>query len=205
MINFIEKQIYPLNFRSEFSRLVINVSKESLSKEFWQTKDPAIAYVNITIDLENFTASNSQKLSAFEKVLKLGVDVALRHTKLPKAEIMTAIESFKACGFENKWVHFDKTWKRKGLRCVLECNHEMESFTLVQKLYKDDAIIVEKVIAESLPRELLYQQLLGKVVLKENTRLVYSAKGMELSAYDIESGELEILDNNKGEELAVSS
>ena len=27
MINFIEKQIYPLNFRSEFSRLVINVSK----------------------------------------------------------------------------------------------------------------------------------------------------------------------------------
>ncbi|MBB1350032.1 MULTISPECIES: hypothetical protein [unclassified Pseudoalteromonas] len=192
MVHFIERHLYPLNFRSKFSRLVISCSKLPVETEFSLGKDPAIAHVNISQDLGCFIHSDDEKYLAFEKILKHGFEVAEKYAELPKSEVFDAIEQFKSTGFKNEWVHIEKTWKRKGVTCIIECHHKLNTFQLVQKLYKCDALVHSSIIAESMPREWLFNQLLGKVVLKEGGKLIYSVKSEVLSIFVLDTNKLEI-------------
>jgi hypothetical protein len=192
MVHFIERLLYPLNFRSEFSRLVINCSKSPIETEFRLAKDPAIAYVNISQDLGCFIHSDDEKYLAFESILKHGFEVAAKYVELPKAEVFSAIEKFKSVGFKNEWVHIEKTWKRKEVTCIIECHHQLNTFQLTQKIYKCGTLVQDSIIAESMPREWLFNQLLGKVALKEGGKLIYSVKSKVLSTFDLDTKKLEI-------------
>ena len=189
MANFIEQRLYSLNFRSDFSRLIIQCSREPADIEFHKGTDPAIATIYINLELGDFLASEESMHKAFSLMLSTGVEKALKHEPLPSSQIMAALDEFNNNGHINQWVHVDKLWKRKDYRCVIECDLRTDAFYLTQKIYKGDILLVEKLIGETLPREWLFHQLLGKLTLKENY-IVYANKQKTISTFRIEEGEL---------------
>ena len=190
--NFVEKAIYPLNHRCEFARLVIECSKSEKKEEFRKIKDPKMATVYLQNDISGFDENNEEKLSAFEILIRQGIQVASKYALLPLDNVFKALDEFKRKEYVNKWVHADKTWKSKQLNCLIECNHKIDEFELTQKIYKNEKLVQETVIVREMPRELLYQQYLGKLTLEDSNNVVYATKGKVISIYNIGEDRLEI-------------
>jgi hypothetical protein len=195
MIHFVERRLYPLNFRSDFYRLLIHCTKGDVEREFYKVTDPPIATVNICLDLGEFLNSEDSLQNAFMKIIQAGINKALQYELLPIKEIIYALQLFKKNGYVSKWTHIDKEWKRKGLRCVIEGDHKTDTFDLTQKIFKNGNLCKDKLIAKIKPREGLFYPFLGKATLKDN-QIIYSNKGYIISTYNIETNKLEFPDTN---------
>lgn len=77
MTHYIERASAPLRYQADFYRLCIRCSKQNKGQqEFSVRKDPAIASVELTIDLGDFLQSEQAMHNAFEKVIRQGFGVA---------------------------------------------------------------------------------------------------------------------------------
>ena len=184
MVHFIERSIVGLKFKADFYRLCISCSKEPIETEFWIGRDPAIATINLQIDLGDFLKSESAMHDAFERVIRLGFNRASQYVSLPIAEVNAALDEFINEGYKSRWVHADKTWKRLGVRVVIECDHHVDRFDLKQRIYKDNELLFDEVIATELPREWLFHGILGKLTLRDKT-IVYEKGKSIISKYDL--------------------
>lgn len=190
--NFVERKIYPLNHRCEFSRLVIECSKSGVKEEFLQSKDPRMATVRVQNDISGLDENNGEKLVAFDNLIRQGFQVASKYVALPKDEVFDALDEFKRMGYENKWIHAHKNWKSKLLGCSIECNHKIDVFELTQKIYKNGNLVLEAVVVRQMPRERLYHQYLGKLTLRGQNHLVFAKNNKVISTYNIDENTLEI-------------
>jgi len=105
-------------------------------------------------------------------------------------------------GCVNQWIHEDKSWKRAGVRSVIQCELRTDAFVLTQRVYKSEILIGEAMIARTKPREWLFYPLLGNLTLS-GSRVLYRAKQRLISCYDLITGEFEISDDSFDEPFSL--
>lgn len=196
MIQYVERRLAAQNFESEFTKLNIYVSKSKVDDDLIRYKEPKrFIGIKIEVDPGEFLEPPSTFYLACAEMVRTGLQVASQHVELPVSEVSKAIDEFFELGFVNRWTHADKTWKRAGVRSEILGELRTDEFVLTQRVYSDDALIDEAVIARTKPRERLFYPLLGVLTLSD-FQILYRAKGKLVSRYDLNTGEFKIPSDN---------
>lgn len=184
--NYLERALRGVRFKSPYSRLIILCTKDRrevlvrpLEHEPYLE---AIIFFRVTLP-SALTHDAAQK--QFMNAILAGINAASRFTPMPIEDAERILCEFEAGGFVNQWVAREKNWARLKCRCVIRAEMTMESLTLDQVVYLDGESVAERRIAQTMPREGLYERYLGEFSSDTKGRVVYKAQDRVLTAFDV--------------------
>jgi hypothetical protein len=186
--NYLERRLRVLRFRSRYSRLIIVCTRDAGDAGVTPLKHEPYLEVIIPFDAKpvqrlSAKATHEQAISA----LLSGISAASKVEPMPLLECRRALKEFARAGFVNRWVAREKTWTRTRCRAELVLEMTLDRVTLDQRIYVDDALVAETRLAETLPREGLYEQHIGEFALNAQRRIVYRVGKRILTTFDLDS------------------
>jgi hypothetical protein len=183
--NYLERELRRLRLKSKYSRLIIMCTREP--KDAAATPLKHEPYLEAIVP---FDAKPVQRLSEkaihqqAARAVLAGVRAAGRFTPMPLRECQTVLKRFEAGGFVNRWVAREQVWSRKKCRCEVAAEMTLDRLTLMQRVYVDNELVAEKRLAETKPREGLYEHFLGEFALDAKGRIQYRAGNKILTVFD---------------------
>lgn len=204
MLNFVERQLAPVAFSAEFTRLNVYCSRLPVIESLERHKEPWLAGIRVHYAPGDFLLSTTSFHSACAEMVQRGVRAASVHTPIPVEQIASAIADFLDGGCVNQWVHADRRWIRIGARSVVTCELRTDLFLLRQFVYRDGVLESNALIGTSKPREGLYNSILGSLSLSGD-EIQYRSKANVISSYDLKRGIFVTLsvDKEEAEQIAA--
>jgi hypothetical protein len=119
------------------------------------------------------------------KIIDIGLSAAESFMPIPLAYCRKTLHEFKNGGFKNDWIQARNVWQKWSVRCDIEAKLTIEEFALLQRVYHNDILIVEREIVKSRPREALFVDFLGSLQLDRSGCIRYKARNKELTSFDL--------------------
>jgi len=142
--------------------------------------------VEVPFDMAEYESTARDALPEyFIALLETGLAKAGRDQDLPAGLFMEAIESFRALGYRNQWVHSAKTFRSHGLECRLLCELALSSFHLRLEVERGDELVFSQEILRTLPDEVVYAHRFKDLSLEGETLLVKDKFGRSLFALNL--------------------
>jgi hypothetical protein len=184
--NYLERALRGVGFKSKYSRLIILCTKDERDVVVRPLEHEPYLEAIVLFHATSPTALNpSAAQKQCMKAIMAGIELARIYTPLPVAECCRALQDFEAGGFVNQWVAREKSWSRLKCRCIIAAEMTMERLTLDQVVYLEGEHVADRRIAETKPREGLYEQYLGAFSSDAKGRILYKAKGGVLTVFDL--------------------
>jgi hypothetical protein len=183
--NYLERQLRQLRLKSKYSRLIIICTRDPLQAAVAPLKHEP--YLEAIIPFDAKPVQGLSEKAIHQQVMQAvvaGMTAARRFTPMPLRECQTVLKSFQTGGFVNRWVAREKGWSRKKCRCEVAADMTLDRLTLTQRVYVDDELVAEKLLAETKPREGLYEHFLGDFALDPKGRIQYRAGTKILTVFD---------------------
>lgn len=187
--NYLERALRNAAFETTLSRVNIHCSKDGIENRVTPLKGAPYLEVRISYDLPPLSELDETSLQRhYAHIIDLGLTAAAQFMPVPHDYCISTLRKFDAKGFKNEWIQADKTWNER-FRCEVSACLSMDKFTLWQRIYRDGALIAERQIAETKPREMLFMDYLGSLSLDRSGNIVYKRKGKPLTKFNLESGQ----------------
>jgi len=142
--------------------------------------------VEVSFDMAEYERTAKDDLQEyFIELLEAGLSKCCRDHPLPAALFGEAIESFRAHGYKNQWVHSAKTFRALGLKCKLLCELDLSAFHLRLEVERDGKPFFSQEILNTLADEVVYAHRFKDVKLDGQTLLVQDKFGRSFFELDV--------------------
>jgi hypothetical protein len=197
---YLERALANLEFSTSLSRINIKCTKNKNDVGCRELNNAPYLEVVIFHDLSNFfdeTIDNKQNI--YIEVINSGLREAAGYMPIPLEFCANTLSSFKNEGYINEWVHLEKEWVTKNIRCVFRCDLKVDAFYQFQEIYINGDLVLNKLITRTKPRETLFFRDFGKASIKNENEIHYKNRKRLISTYNIELDELSIPSENISE------
>ena len=197
---YLERKLAELDFLTTLSRVNIKCTQNKDNIGCKELKGAPYLEVTIHQDLADFfRAKSEKKQKAYIQVIESGLKMAENFMPIPREFCVETLRTFEDNGHINEWVHLEKEWKKKRVKCVFRCNLKIDACYQTQEIYIDDKLVLKALITRTKPREFLFFQDLGKATLKNGHEIHYSKGKRSISIYNIETNKLSFPPKNISE------
>ena len=174
--NWLEREVLrPLKFKSKrFDRLVVELSSTPRPEAYVNTCK--VACVGIPFDRQIIDSSNGITLAELQiMMLKSGIEKCGPNLSIPKTELIRGLNLFVEQGMRNEWLHIERVFKEQNLKARLTCKMTQERFSLQINISSHNKTILEHVILETEPDEVVFHDRFEDIKI-DNANLVVTAQ-----------------------------
>jgi len=196
LCNYLERALNQIRFETTLSRINIHCLKDAAEVRVQQLKDVPYLEVGLKYDLPSVSELDEFALQEhYIKIIDLGLKAAEDFMPVPYSYCMDIIQEFIKGGYKNEWVQDNKSWKKGGIHSIVLAELTMGKFFLTQSVYRDDDLVARKIIAEAMPREMLFLDYLGQLSMDRTGNIIYKRKRNVLSKFSLETNAFIDLDD----------
>lgn len=186
--NYWEREISKLKFNTNYSRINVYVSDGSKEEKVQPMK--AVPFLEVVVHYPIKGISNIEDTELqqhYIKILSIALSAVGSVMPIPFEQCMDILGSFKANNYKNEWVQAERAWVKKSIESRVTAKLSLNEFQLTQYVYVSNELVGKKVIVKSLPRELLFNEYLGKLSISKSGILEYKKGENVLSQFDLKS------------------
>ena len=182
--NFLERALSRERFETELSRVNIHCSKGIQEPTASRSATTPLLEVKIAYDMPPADSLREAELQSHYSVILIeGLSAARGSMAIPLDFCKEVLREFESGGYRNRWVQAEKLWSRLGIRSEVVATLTTSEFSLDQRVYRGEQLVAEARVWESSPREGLFHDSLGDLVLTNSGNVVYRAKKNVLSEF----------------------
>lgn len=186
--NFWEREISKLMFTSNYSRLNVYVSDGSKEEKVQPMKAVPFLEVIVHYPIKQISKVEDIELQRhFIKILGIALNATGSVMPIPFEQSMDILRRFEENNYKNEWVQAAGVWEKKSIESKVTADLSFSEFKLTQYVYESSELVGESVILNTLPREILFNEYLGKLSLSKCGILEYKKGKNVLSQFDIKS------------------
>jgi len=178
LCNYLERQLRGSPFVTKgFSRVcVVGTSKP---KDSPIVNSAGALVAEVPFDLANYQSATGNRWNELLiEILTAGF--AKADDLLPISDLQAGIGAFRGAGYVNEWVHKERKFRAEALKAELHCALTTESFVLRLRLHKENHLILDQKIQETIPDETVFQRELNDVKIIEDEIRVFDKAGKVL-------------------------
>ena len=123
----------------------------------------------------------------FINILGIALNATGSVMPTPCEQSMDILRRFEENNYKNEWVQAAGVWEKKSIESRVTADLSLSEFKLTQYVYESSELVGESVILNTLPREILFNEYLGKLSLSKCGILEYKKGRIVLSQFDIKS------------------
>ena len=154
--NFIERQLAQYKFSAEgFSRICV-IGCSNSQKEMYIHSSQALS-VPIQFDMNECRSVPKHKLGDYyAELLKTGLVRCATKYSIPLNEMLGWIDSLKGNDYRNEWTFKEKTFRKYGIKCRLDCVLTIDEFKLRLSINKKEENLFDGIILTTPPDEISF-------------------------------------------------
>lgn len=169
-----------------FNRICV-ICKEVVHVPIFINSSNALT-VQVPFDMAVYESTSVADLPEyFIGLLEAGLSIACENQNLPFDVYKEAIDSFRALGYKNRWVHKEKAFRAAGLKCRLLCELDLSWFHLVLEVERAGEVVLSHEILRTLPDEVIFAHRFKDIELDGTTLRVTAPLGDPLAEFDVGS------------------
>ena len=160
--SFLERRVAREKFRAPFGRVCVIGSLHPREDCFVNSCN--VVSVEVPFSRADYEDGfRDQPNEHFIHLFETGLAKLSEQHAIPLGAFREGIEDFRRSGYRNEW-----TWKKKrprglGLTISFDCSLTMERFTLRMKVYRQSRLLLDELVLDTAPNELLYVQDFKKI------------------------------------------
>jgi hypothetical protein len=186
--NFLERALAEKKFTAPLSRVNIFCTRSEEEVCVKRLKNENFLEVYILFDIPNILNLDGVKLQEqMKKIIGEGLQIASTFMDVPYEFCMETLQKFIDGGCVNRWVHTAKKWNRNELESKVIGALTTSKFSLIQQVYIGGTLECETKIAETKPRELVFNSLLGRLSKSADEKIYYKVGPDILTCFDVRS------------------
>lgn len=169
--NYLARNLLKLKFHADgFSRIcVIGMSNP---KGIYLNSSSVLS-VGVPFDMNECRKIEKKDLGDYySKLLKIGLNECAQVYKLPLEEIFFWLEEMKRNNYKNEWTFKERTFKKYGLKCKLECVIDLDKFTLRLIVSNNAHEIFNQIILITPPDEIAFHHKFKEIEIIEDNIVV---------------------------------
>jgi|LakMenE01Jun11ns_1017448.scaffolds.fasta_scaffold9755124_2 hypothetical protein len=191
--NFIERKSLTFSEFKENNNIVFIISRELKSEQIIKLQDPKMIEIQLFWNIINLCELDSNQLNAtYVNIMKSGLNLLKKKLEFPYREWLEAIFEFEGIFYKNEWVQSEAHWRSINFSSNVTACLTVEEFILTQVVHEGHIKIDEKIIYRCKPREILFDDYLGRLILKDYRKIIYANKYNIISEFDIRKKMIEL-------------
>ena len=191
--NFLERALSRERFEAELSRVNIHCSRSIQEPNASRNAITPLLEVKIAYDMPPVDSLVEAELqSHYADILLKGLSAARSYMAIPLDFCKEVLRDFESGGYQNRWVQAEKSWSRLGIRSEVVATLTASAFWLDQRVYSGEQLVAEERVWETRPREWLFHDYLGDLVMTRSGSVVYRAKKKVLTEFFPKQSRLDV-------------
>ncbi len=190
LCSYLERALVKEAFATDYSRINIKCSKKGEMEEHARPlKRAPFLEVYIQYELPPIKSLCDDDLHGhFINIIVQGLGIAQTRMPIPLGFCVEIMREFEQNGYENSWIHSNKSWGRYSCRSLIEAKLTLDHFILHQSIYQSNELVSKKMIAETKPREMLFLPYLGRTKVVAGRYVLYEKSKHVISIFDLVEG-----------------
>lgn len=186
--NYLERKLAKKAFESTYSRVNIHCTKDDGEVRVAPLKGCPYLEVRLRYDVPPLADLDEASLQQhYAQIIDSGLTAAAGVMEVPHDFCMRALDELKKGGFRNTWIQAEKSWARQEVRCEVIADLTTSEFTLTQRIYRGESLLAERLVAQTLPREMLFLESLGTLSMNSSGSVVYKKRDKVLTTFNLAS------------------
>lgn len=154
--NYIERALKSIKYNSEGYDRVCFVGVENPARIFVNTAN--VLEVEVPFDVDEYGRIDRDLIgSYYEKMILSGLSFVDGKVDFPVSDVRKLLESYRSCGYINKWLFKSKKYRKTGIEVSLYCEINLSEFKLDLVVSKAGEVVFDSTILVTRTEEQFYK------------------------------------------------
>ncbi len=181
LCNYIEREVLrEIKFPCDgFNRLVVSLCDKPSKGVFINSCQ--VACVEVQFNKQEYDSKRGGELIEYYIAkLKKGLRKCSRSQSIPLDEMLEGVDRFITGGGKNEWLFKSRTFRDHSLKASLFGALSMEHFTLRLQVLRQKEIVLDEIVLETVPNEVVYAPKFKDLETDEGSLVITSRRGKPL-------------------------